>query len=320
MARRLAWSSVRGGLLAIIAIVAISAATLKYARVGALHGDTFRLYAFMPGARGILVGSEVWLSGQKIGKVSDIQFRSPSIADTTVRLLLELEVLERYRDAMHHDAEAQIKSGGSVMGAIVVYLTPGSSSTPIISNGDTVRAHPQLDIEGSTSKFGAATREFPAIVNNVKSLRDQLRATRGTLGAVINEGAAQRGPLQATASEFARFRTRVSGGRGTVGKIMGGGLTVRARQVLARTDSVRTLLASSSSSFGRFRRDSSLMREVADIRHELALVQTLLEEPRGTAGRVLRDSAVTGALIDAQREMSLLVTDLKKRPLRYNPF
>ena len=46
----------------------------------------------------------------------------------------------------------------------------------------------------------------------------------------------------------------------------------------------------------------------------------MLDEPRGTAGRVLRDSAMTNALGDAQRELSLLMTDIKKHPLRYNPF
>ena len=37
MARRIAWSNVRGGLIAIAVIVGIAVATLKYARVGALH-------------------------------------------------------------------------------------------------------------------------------------------------------------------------------------------------------------------------------------------------------------------------------------------
>jgi hypothetical protein len=34
----------------------------------------------------------------------------------------------------------------------------------------------------------------------------------------------------------------------------------------------------------------------------------------------MRDSAAFSALGDAQREMSLLMADMKKHPLRYNPF
>jgi phospholipid/cholesterol/gamma-HCH transport system substrate-binding protein len=320
MARRLAWSDVRGGLIAIVVVVGISVATLKYARVGALRGDTFRLYALVSEARGILKGSEVWLSGQKIGKVADIRFRSPQLADTATRLLLELQVMEKYRAAMHRDAEAQIRTGGSVIGAVVVYLSPGTAASPEIRDGDTLRAQPSLDVEGSTAEFGAAVREFPAIMKNVKSMRAELEATRGTLGAVMNEGFVDRGPLLATGRRLTRLRTKLSDGEGTVSKVMAGGLSVRARTVLARTDSVRRLVASSGSSYGRFRRDSTLVHEVADIRAELALVETLLTEPRGTAGRVLHDSAMTSAVGDAKREMGLLVTDLKKHPLRYNPF
>jgi ABC-type transporter Mla subunit MlaD len=320
MARRLAWSDVRGGLLAILAIVAVSVAILKYARVGALRGGTIRLYALVSQARGILKGSEVWLNGQKIGKVADIQFRSPTVADTGSRLLLVLDVLDEYQGLMHRDAEAQIRSGGSVIGAVVVYLTPGTVSAPMLRNHDTLRARAQMDLEGSTVGFTAATREFPAIMRNVKELKHELELTQGTLGAVINEGMAERGQLSATAAGIGRLRTRLSNGRGTAGLVMSGGLGQRASRVLARTDSVRALLSSSATSLGRFRRDSTLLSEVTDIRNELTIVRALLDEPRGTAGRVMHDSAVTSALGDAQREMGRLVADIKKHPLRYNPF
>ena len=320
MARRLAWSDVRGGLLAILAIAAVSVATLKFARVGALHGGTIRLYALVGEARGILKGSEVWLSGQKIGKVADIRFRSPAEADSTARLVLELEVLDDYQKLMHRDAVAQIRSGGSVIGAAVVYLTPGTLAAPLLRGNDTLRAKEQLDLEGSTSGFAAATRELPGIMKNVKELRQELSATQGTLGAVLNQGLAERGPMSETGERASRLLRRAQSRRGTVGLALSGGLGVRANRVLARTDSVRALLSSPAASLGRFRRDSTLLAEVTDIRNELSIVRTLLDEPRGTAGRVMRDSAVTSALGDAQREMGLLVADIKKHPLRYNPF
>ena len=167
MARRLAWSNVRGGLVAIAVIVGICVATLKYARVGALRGDRIHLYVVVDAARGILTGSEVWLMGQKVGKISDIRFRSPSESDTSTRVMVELEVLEKYREAMHRDAVAQIRPGGSLIGAMVVYLYPGTTSTPTIRDGDTVRAKPQSDGESATAQLGAATKELPAIMGDV---------------------------------------------------------------------------------------------------------------------------------------------------------
>ncbi len=319
MARRLAWSNVRGGLIAIAVIVGIAVATLKYARVGALRGERMRLYAAVGAARGVLKGSEVWLLGQKVGKITDIRFRSPSESDTTTRVLVEMEVLARYRDALHRDAEAQIRAGGSVIGAMVVYLTPGSPGAPPIREGDTLRAKPQSDVEQATAQFGAVTRELPTIVNNVNAIRSELQSTRGAAGALLR-ASGERGPLQGTGAQMARLRQRLGDRRGSLGRIMHGDLGTRATRVLARADSVRALVRSPSSSLGRLRKDSTLIAEVRDIREELGDVRAALAESRGTAGRVLHDSAVFSALGEVHREMTLLVADLKKHPLRYSPF
>ena len=320
MARRLAWSNVSGGLFAFAAILVISVATLKFARVGALRGDTMRIYAVVGAARGVLKGSEVWLMGQKVGKIADIQFRSPSESDTSARVLVAMDVLQRYREAIHQDAYAQIRPGGSVIGAMVVYLSSGTAAAPTIRNGDTVHAKPQSDVEVATAQFGAATRELPAIMANVKTIWGDLHSSGGTMGALIRGASIDRGPLRTAGAQMSRVRQRVSSGRGSIGRIMNGDLAARAQRVVARADSVRTLVGSSNTSLGRLRRDSTLVAEVNDIRDELAEVRAALAESRGTAGRVLHDSAAFSALGEVHREMTLLVADLKKHPLRYSPF
>ena len=320
MARRLVWADVRGGLLALLVLAAISIATLKYARVGALHGDRIRLYARAGEARGIMKGSEVWLLGQKVGLVTDIRFQPPNVSDTANRILLAMEVQTQYVDAIRRDAVAQIRPGGSFIGAVVVYLSPGSAKVPSIRDGDTIRARPQADIEGATARFGAAAKDLPAILGNVRALRAELQATQGTAGALLHDETSARGQLRAAGPQLARLRHRVGEARGSVSRLMDGAISAQASLVLARVDSVRTLLASPDGSLGRFSRDSTLVPEMAHIQTELARVRASLAESRGTAGRVLHDSAAFSALGDVQHEMSLLVADMKKHPLRYNPF
>lgn len=320
MARRLSWSDVRGGALAVCAIVLIAAATLKYLRLGALHGETMPLYARVGEARGLLVGSEVWLSGQKIGKVTGIFFRSPTLADTSSRIEIKMEVLAKYRVAIHRDAVAQIRAGGSVIGAPVVYVTPGTIKTVMIRPGDTVTSHPQADVEGATGHLSVAARQFPMIINNVKVLAAQLQTTQGTIGAFMNAPGGNGSEELARARALAtQLGARLNGG-GAVGQFMQGGLTTRAQRVMARVDSVRTLLASPNTSLGRYRKDSTLVAEVGDIRDQLSIVRSELDQSRGTAGRAMHDSAITNSLTEAQRQMSLLFADIKKHPLRYIVF
>jgi ABC-type transporter Mla subunit MlaD len=222
MARRLAWSNVRGGVIALAVIVGICAATLKYARVGALRGARIHLYVVVGAARGLLKGSEVWLMGQKVGKISDIRFRAPSESDTATRVLVEMEVLEKYRDAMHRDAVAQIRPGGSLIGAMVVYLYPGSASTPAIRDGDTVHARPQADVESAAAQFGAAAKELPAILGNVKSIRSELQSTGGSVGALMQSAQSERGALQSASAQLSRLRRRLNDGQGSLDRIMAG--------------------------------------------------------------------------------------------------
>ncbi|MDQ2666745.1 MAG: MlaD family protein [Gemmatimonadota bacterium] len=320
MARRLSWFDVRGGLIAVIAIVLISAAILKYSRLGTLHGDTMVLVAHVGEARGLLVGSEVWLSGQKIGKVLEINFRPPQTADTSARIELRMAVLEKYRQAIHRDAVAQIQAGGSVIGAPVVYFTPGTVRTGVIRPGDTVTTHPQADAERATGEFSVASREFPAIINNVKLLAGLLSTTRGSAGAFLNgPGGPGLPALPHTVALTGRLYATLNG-YGTVGRVRAGGLAQHISASLARVDSVRALLDSPNTSFGRFRKDSTLLAEVGSIRDELSLVRAQLDDSRGTAGRALHDSAIGNAVIEAQRQMTLLFADVKKHPFRYIVF
>ncbi len=315
MARRLPWSDVRGGLIACFAIAAVAFAILKFSRVGALHGDTFAMYALVGEARGVAKGSEVWLSGQKIGKITDIRFLPPATADTTRRIAIAMEVLEEHRSSIRRDAIAQIRSGGSIIGPPVIYLSPGSSRAPPLQPGDTVLTEIQTDLENATARLGAAAEELPVIMSNVKTIRSQLEESRGTLGAFMNGPGM--GELQKARAQAAQLMSRLGARGGSTGPIMRGGLTSRAGRVMARVDSVRALLASPNTSVGRFRRDSTLLSEVGDIRRELTVIQATLDESRGTVGRALNDSALTTELARAQLEMSLLFADIKKHPLRY---
>lgn len=318
MARRLDWSDVRGGLIASVAIVVLVVVVFFYSRVGALHGETITLYAVVAQARGVSVGSEVWLSGQKIGKIEAIRFRSPTESDTSARLVIAMRVLADAGRLLRRDAVAQIQNGGSVIGTPVLYLSPGTALAPAVREGDTLHTRPQADLQTAMSDFALASREFPAIIGNVKTLAGELQGTRGTVGAFLNSPPTP-ALVRARAQTSALLR-RLGSSRGTVGAALHGDARYRVQRVLARVDSVRALLASPHGSLGRFRRDSTLLAEVEDIRVELEQVRSALGGSDGTAGRILHDSAIVSTLADAQRQMTLLFADLKKHPFRYLSF
>jgi hypothetical protein len=171
-----------------------------------------------------------------------------------------------------------------------------------------------------TSQFAIASRQFPAIISNVKLLNQQLHSVNGTLGAFgIEHGGIE---LQRASSSASRLMNTATSPAGTIGLAVSArsALTTRARRAMARADSIRALLSSNTTSYGRFRRDSTLLREVADVRSELAIVRGRLASPDGTLGRLQADSALYRALAGAEHEMTLIMADVRRHPLRYVHF
>jgi len=320
MPRRATWRELIVGVIAVMVLAGVAFGVLVFGRIGRLHGSTFRLFALTGEARGVIRGSEVWLGGQKIGVVKDVSFMPPS-APPSNRLLIAMEVLSSAQQGIRLNSTAQVRSGGTLIGSPVVYLTIGTNERRAVIPGDTIRALPQSDVETMTSEFAIASRQFPEIISDIKLLNQQLHGAQGTLGAFgIEHGGIE---LQRTRSRASRLTSRLTRPTGTIGLALApeSSLADRAHRVMARADSVRALLSTDNrSSLGRFRRDSTLLREVADIRNELDILHARMASPNGTLGRARTDSALFDAVASTQREMTLIMADIRRRPLRYIHF
>src|SRR5678815_363353 len=137
MARALAWRDLKVGTIALVAMVGLALSILFFARVGALHGDTTDIYVVTDDAPGVLAGTEVWLSGQKVGLVKDIHFRSVT-TDTLERLAIHLQILSDQMHYIRKDAWADIRPGGNLIGSPVVFISSGTSNVAALNEGDTL--------------------------------------------------------------------------------------------------------------------------------------------------------------------------------------
>jgi len=313
------WRSLLPGLIALAVVVFGGIAVLSFARVGAIHGATIRVYSSMAEARGVMKGTPVWLEGQPIGQVLRVDFLPPS-TDSNASVVVVMELRKRDAKYIRRDAVAQITSGGTLIGAPVIYLGTTASNAPLLAEGDTLHSLPQGDPEGVASRIALASRDFPAIIANVKDLGSQLSSVHGTTGALLNDDELR---IDLVRSRGTRLANRALHGNGTLARVMNGGAaraTSRAEHALAEADSLRSLLASNQSVVGRFRRDTSLMRTITSVRNEVSLAKAMLDESRGTAGRVLHDSALTRQLTSAEKELGNVIADLRAHPMRYVAF
>ena len=283
-----------------------------------LHGRTVRYYAAFAAARNVLGGTEVWISGAKVGRVKGVRFAPPT-ADTSRRVIIEFEVLAKYRDQIRENSVARLGTGTRVMGQTVLAVTVGTRDSPLVPQDDTIRGVAAADVQALAASYGDVAKEIPDLVANVKVLSSSLASARGTIGALTALDAPKR--FETLLDNASRFTERAMSSKGTLGLALERGqIIARARAATAQADSVRALLASNRSSFGRFRRDSTLIRTVADLRDELAITAALLSSPDGSLARFRQDSIIAVQTAEMSKQMTELFADIKKRPFRYIGF
>jgi hypothetical protein len=314
MPRSLRWRKLVPGLITLAAVAALAFGILKYAQIGALRGDNYRLYAFTNEARGILKNSEVWLSGQRVGVVDDIEFR-PVTTDTANRLRLTLRILAEHQALIRGDSYAQIRTGGSLLGAPVVYVTGGTEAFPALEPESVIKSLEQADAENITSEIARVSRDFPEIARSSKRILEHLRALARELDDV---GSDEPGVALRVVGRRAQ-RLMAIPDTGSVGMFLSDSVALarRLRQLMARADSLGARLQATQSAFSRHASDSALTREIADLRNEVSIVRTLVTTSRGTAGRLLFDQAIPRQLEEVQLELGRLMEDLRKDPSRY---
>jgi ABC-type transporter Mla subunit MlaD len=318
MPRRLRWSQLRFGLVCFAAVVILAALILTFGRVGSLRGKTFTLFVRTEEARGVIRGTEVWLNGQRVGLVRNVGFQ-PLTSTSRDRVVLRLAVLDRAREQIRADSRTQIRSGGSLISSPVVYLHSGTTRARELSDGDTLHSEPSIDVETAGSKAAGAAREIPAILANIRVLSSQLKTVESPFGALRGDVMPRVSMVRLNAS---RLVDRLSSSAGIIGLAFSDTSEIarRAQHALAGVDSLREFLASAQGSFGRFRRDSTLLHEIAQLRDEMSVLRALATNTSGTVGRFRADSAYRQSLNSAFQQLDSLFVDLRKHPLRYIAF
>lgn len=315
MPRVTRWSQLTAGVVTLVAVIAASAAVLVFARVGALHGPTTTIYMATDRASRVIGGTEVWLGGEKVGVVDRVSFR-PVGVDTTQRVLITMRILNPYMAYIRRNSTVQIRSGTTLIGAPVVFITVGTPAAPPLDAGDTLFAMSQYEAQPATVGMSAIGDSVLTVIRGAREVRVKLdttwRVVRGVQQYTVRDiGAVQRA--------LAGFHGRATGSAGTMALALRD--TARLRGAVTRlralADSLR-LAASSAHGVGRFARDTTL---AGHARHAIATAEALRARLLAHAGAPTGgDSTLLLEVARTRRVLDSLVADVKHHPLRYLPF
>lgn len=145
-----------------------------------IFSRTFEVSAVFRNVEGLKAGDNVWLSGVKIGTVSDVSIAGEG------RVIVKLALKENQNKFIQTDAVALISTDGLVGNKIVI-IRPGQGSESITEQDtlQTVSPTDTQDLMNLARDVGENTR---SITSDLKIIADRINKGKGIVGELLNDG------------------------------------------------------------------------------------------------------------------------------------
>jgi phospholipid/cholesterol/gamma-HCH transport system substrate-binding protein len=334
--RSLAWSELKIG---IVAVIAISLAVLIIVAVGGQAGffwQQYRLKTRFADVQGLKAGAVVRVAGVEVGKVDSIEFSGSEVE-------VGLKVKKEMQPRITTESRASIGSL-SLLGEPVIDLSPASSGTPL-KDGDlvqSVRPKGQLSdvAEGATQSLaqinallgdiraGHGTvgklftddglyREINDFVGSAQVVANTLSRGQGTLGLLIRDPAAYR-TLNAALTNLQDMTGRINAGEGSLGRLLKD--DALARSLSTTSGNLQELtgrLNRGEGTAGKLLTDKELYDRFNSLAGRVDRLTGELEKGAGTAGQLLHDKQLYDNMNAAANELRSLIGDIRKDPRKY---
>jgi phospholipid/cholesterol/gamma-HCH transport system substrate-binding protein len=145
-----------------------------------IFSRTFTVFTEFKNVEGLKEGDNVWLSGVKVGRVTDVTIAAEG------KVLVKLSLKRNQSNFIKEDATASIGSDGLVGNKIVV-IRPGTAGKSIEAR-DTIRTSSPADTQqliNIAKDVGENTRSLTADLSGVMK---KIMAGEGVVGELLNEG------------------------------------------------------------------------------------------------------------------------------------
>jgi phospholipid/cholesterol/gamma-HCH transport system substrate-binding protein len=334
--RSLAWSELKIG---IIAVIAIGLAAMIIVAVGGQAGffwQQYQLRTKFQDVQGLKAGAVVWVAGVEVGKVDEITFAG---SDVEVVLNVKREMQPRITS----ESRAAIGSL-SLLGEPIIEITPSSQGTPL-EDGAFLQSVPpagQLaDVaEGATQSLEQVTsilrdiragkgtvgrlftddavyREVQRLVASAEGVAGHLSRGNGTLGMLIRDPSAYRS-FNASLSELQQMTKRINAGEGSLGRLLKDDALARSlSSTSSNLEQMTGRLNRGEGTAGKLLTDKELYDRFNALAGRFDSLASSLQQGQGTAGQLLHDKQLYENMNAAATELRQLIGDIRKDPRKY---
>lgn len=279
--RSLAWSELKVGITAVVAIIMAIGMIFLLSGEGGFFWQQYSVKAVFPNVAGVKSGSPVRVAGVEVGAVDEMRF-TPSGVELTLKLGEAQQPLVTDRS---------VASIGSVslLGEGAIDITPAPEGTPLSEWG-------YLRTGTAEGTFASVTEEATEGLREVRALVQDLRAGKGTMGKLVTDDAVYR-DLDRFILSAERVTNAVGRGQGTLGKLTNDPALYNELQASVRNlQEITTSIKSGQGSLGKLMTDPAFAESLTATTKNLQGVTGRLNTGEGTAGKLLHDEALYNRL------------------------
>ena len=170
----------RLGLIVLGGVVAFMLALFVLANRTFLLSDTYRVSAEFNDVGGLLPGGPVQYQGIAVGRVEVIEL--PDVPGESITV--GMAIREDARGLVRQDTRAIIQTEGLV-GNMMVILTGGSTTEPIVAEGGTITGVDPFSFTEVTDRLFESVSRFDSVTVSLAGIMGDVRSGEGTLGAFL---------------------------------------------------------------------------------------------------------------------------------------
>jgi len=301
--RSLAWSELKIGVLAIVAI-AISG-VLIFALTGT-RGFSWQRYTLktrLGNVAGLAKGSPVRVAGVEVGSVKSVEFSGDQVD----------VIFDVRRDLQNRITTESVARLGSVslLGEGAIDISPSTRGTPIPEWGFVPAGPPPAAIADIAEQANAGLNEITGLVRD-------LRAGKGTAGKLMTDEQlyTELNRFVTTANDVTRT---IQSGRGTIGKLLNDPRTADALQAsVSNLEQMTRRINAGEGSLGRLVKDDAFALSLSGATENLRTLTDRLNRGEGTAGKLITDPTLYNRFNEVTSRLTDLSTQLNDLTARLN--
>jgi len=181
------------GLFIFIGLAFLLAGILIVGDLRETFSRKMQVFSLFDDVGGLQGGNNIWLSGVKIGTVSNLNFFGKSQVEVT------MNIERKAQKYIPKDAMVKISSDGLIGNKILV-IYGGTENLPSVQDGDTLAVEKTFTSEDMIKTLQENNSNLLAITSDFKTLSHKLVSGEGTIGKLLNDSSIYVNINSATAS------------------------------------------------------------------------------------------------------------------------